>query len=336
MSISWENRLLVLFFIFTLLSACAHDRRIEEVNFYFTPDKISGPRQFSYLRDLVAGINERKKLHKKSPDWLKESYRSLKIKRLNEVPPEEYAGYAKFVNALDPSVYIIIHPAYYAFFMNDSVLSSRSDLEVSPSKNIVERFCSRFFLDPEPRMMQEQEKCIMDFLEVVSAEKRLVILVLPRDYQRQLSYGYLEGHDEYVRFINEVTDMSEAVLYVESLEYNSGYLGEADLTSLSNLINSVGARKIMLGGEFAGRCLNNAYASLLRKFDPKDIYVVPEITAATYKDILATPVSALFTADGMINFGELSRSLKYSDRGEVNIQHLFIYNTNSNKMEPLN
>jgi len=205
----------------------------------------------------------------------------------------------------------------------------------------VERFCSRFsLLDSELRMMQEQERFLMDFLEVVSAEKRLVILVLPRDYRSQLSYGYLEGHDEYVRFINEVTDMSEAVLYVESLEYYSGYIGETDLTSLANLIKSVGARKIMLGGEFAGRCLNNAYNSLLRKFDQKGIYIVPEITAATYKDMIATRIGDLFTTDGMINFGELSKSLKYSNRGEnsseVNIQHLFIYDINSNKMKPLN
>lgn len=340
MGISYKKASLLLF-ILILLSGCTNVQKTEEVNFYFTPTKIHDFDELSRIRNWVVGINEKKKIRKKSPDWLSASYSSLKIKRLDEVPEGKYVEYAKFVDPGDPTIYIVIHPAYYPFFINDSVLSSNSDLDAKPLENIVERFCARVsFHDRELRVMQEQERSLRDFLEIMSSEKKLLILVLPRDYKSHLSYGYLNGLDEYMRYINEVTGMSESVLYVESLEYNFGYIGESELAALSKFIKKVGARKIMLGGEFAGRCLDNAYWSLMRKFDQEDIYLVPEITAIAYRDVMSTPLSNLLTKDRTINFRELSKNLRYSNKSgdisEANIRHLFIYDINTDHTEPIN
>jgi hypothetical protein len=326
-----NNRIPHLFFILLLITGCSYAHRADEVNFYFAPEKIDNARELSNVRQVLADINAKDTLQRKSADWLREAYSSLKIGKLGDMAPEDYKRYRKYVDPRDPLVYIIVHPAYYAFFVNDEVLTSSRDSRILPEENIVERFCSkRSFYDYDLRLMQEQERMLKDFLEVATAEKKLVILVLPADYKAHLNYGYINGLDEYVRYINEVTHMSGSVLYMESMEYQTGYIGENDLSALSEFLREIGAKKVMLGGGFAGRCLDNFYASLQRKFDYRNIYIVPEITTVANEDIDGSASGKLFTHDGTINFREMSGNIgkmaKHS-KGDpaLQIRHLFIY-----------
>lgn len=180
---------------------------------------------------------------------------------------------------------------------------------------------------------------LKDFLEVTAAEKKLLILILPSDYKSHLGYGYADGFDEYVRYLNDVSGGSESVLYLESLEFNSGYLGEGALTVLSEFLRSAGVSTLMLGGEFAGRCLDNVYLSLLRKIDKDKIYIVPEITVMTHKDIETSWRGSLSNSDDIMQFISEKLSSPHMTDGKGlprQIRHLYIYEITENGLKPIN
>lgn len=284
---------------------------------------------------VLEGIAERNKTVEDSPEWLKEAYSSIMIKRLNDVPKERYVDYKKFL--IGNEVYIIIHPSYYAFFNNEVTLSSRSDKKVYPLKNIVERFYDRYYdYDYGMIVMQEQERLLRDFVEVMSTEKKLIILILPRNWKERLTYGYIDGLDEYLRYINEITNMSESALYMESAMGNNGYMLPEDLNILNAFLMELGVKKVMLGGGYVGRCLTQFYDSIRPSLASAcrecKLYVVPEITAVAVIDLNNKWGDSLLRKDGRINFNAAARNLRDNKaynvplKADWEVRRLLIYN----------
>ena len=323
-------RKLILFLVLSLIinSGCASTQKADNVSFFFTPDKLRNKQDFSAARQVVMDINERKRFQEQSQEWLREAYGSLKIRKLNDIPPGAYKGYKRFSDADNGRVYIVVHPAFYAFFTGERIIkSSKKEGEPFPSKNIVERlYESASSYDSTFRLMQEQERVLRDFLEVTAAQKKLLLLILPRDYRKHLTCGYSDGVDEYARYINEVANMSDSVLFMESVEFDNGALQERDLDVLAAFLNDIDASAIMLGGGFFGRCLELFYNSLGEKISPDRLYVVPEIISIASADLDDSVSEALLRKDGKINFRAISKGMEYSKQDTFrNFKHLYIY-----------
>ncbi|MDP2168150.1 MAG: hypothetical protein Q8J64_07455 [Thermodesulfovibrionales bacterium] len=288
---------------------CASAPKGDDIRVYLNPKRATDPGEVERFGQVLKELRQRNETVEKSPEWLREAYGSVKIKLLNDIPREEFAGYGKYLKK--NAAYIIVHPAYYAFFENDVILSSEKDKTVFPEKNIVERLYDRLsFFDLNFKIMQEQERLLRDFLEVMSAEKRLIIVVLPLDYEGHLSYGRIPGLDEYARYINEVTNESESVIYVKSSDWNLGYLTEENLGLLSDFLREIGARHILLGGGYIGRCLENFYMSITGSFGTNEVYVLPEIAAVSPRDLSDAWTGGLLTGEGRIDFKTAARNLK--------------------------
>lgn len=201
-------------------SGCAEDparRTLAASNLTKTGNEEKVKKLFEY-------IYERDKTLKKTPEWLKAAYSGLKIKKIEDIPKGEYQTYKKYLTG--KNIYFIVHPGYYAFIdTHKTTPLSKENINGFPLKNISERILDTFPADDlTARVVKEEEKLTREFLEFMSTEKKLVILVLPRDYKANLNFGFETRLDEYGRYINELTNFSESVIYVESEGPSDGFV----------------------------------------------------------------------------------------------------------------
>ena len=262
-------------------------------------------RERARISEIFKTISERNRTVKKSDEWLRQAYGGLQIRRLTDVPRARYGEFKKYVT--NGAVYVIVHPGFYVFFENQVKLSSDEDRRAFPRKNIIERFGDSIPQEAFSfKIALEQEKLVREFLEFASEEKKLVIVLLPRDHVRHLAYGYVEGLDEYARYVNEMTNASESVLYLESLGWNNGVIETEDQRVLTAFLEELGVRTVFVGGGYIGRCVDDCYISLRKKFSYGDVILVPELLVMSFVDTVATH-SALLTKKGRISFKEVRK-----------------------------
>lgn len=236
-------------------------------------------QEIARIKETFASIDEQNRTVKKSEAWLRDAYAGIGIRRIHDIPPDEHARYRTY--AMNNEVYVIVHPGYFPFFDKWEIPIPPADYSNGyPSRNLVERVTADLPQeDIAYRVAREQERIERDFIEFMSVQKRLVILVLPRDYKNTATYGAMPGADEYARYINELTNRGESIVYLESIAHNDGEVRSDDLAVLMQFLKAVEAKTIYLGGGFLGKCLDGFYGSLRTVFMPSEIYYVPEITA---------------------------------------------------------
>jgi len=321
----------VAFVVFSACSTVTSERAVHHLA--KDQKKVQDEQERKRVEQVFEEIHKRNVTIKRTPEWLKEAYSSIKIRKVSEVSKDEYETFRHY--AVNGDVYLIVHPAYYAFFQQNKVaLSSPEDAKTLPSKNIIERFAEASVGGDNimNKLFLEQERLDRDFLEFMSQEKKLAILLLPKDYKNHMTYGVIPGLDEYARYINEVTNMSESLLYLESDEAWNGYVEGPELDTLTAFLKGIGTRRVLLGGGYlAGRCVDNFYMSLRKRFPYEDIYFVPEILAVSPEDTLYN-AEAFFTDKGkisikrMVDYISLSTEIqKREDGKQPQVVHIPLY-----------
>ncbi|MBI5640957.1 MAG: hypothetical protein HZA17_11075 [Nitrospirae bacterium] len=271
------------------------------------------------ITGTLTQIETRNRTIEDSADWIRESYNGFMIKNLAEMDERDFSRYGRYLD--NGSVYVVVHPAYYTFFQDSDIIPDNSNGNIL-SQNAVERFLSDGAFSAKTKLIKAQEKMLRDFLEYMSAEKKLVILIMPKGYNSYAGYKYRNGMDEYMRFINEVTNESDSVLYLYSKKPNRGTLGERDRKKLLKFLYSVRANSILLGGGYIGRCLEDFYKDIEQFYGEDKIYVVPEITAISPSDMTSNLASDILQSDGTVNVGKLSFSIKNNSLGNQEITPL--------------
>jgi hypothetical protein len=258
------------------------------------------------IKKVFAAIDERNATVKKSAAWLAEAYRGLGIRDINVIPPEDYAAYRRF--AVNGEVYIIVHPGYFPFFDKWDIPRPPADYSGGyPALNVMERVTAD--LPPKDvvyRVAREQERITRDFIEFMSEEKRLVVLILPRDYAKNVSYGAVPGYDEYARYLNELTNRGESVVFTESITHDNGQMNDEDLEVLVRFLEAVGTQRTFLGGGFLGKCLDGFFGSLRTRVPFEHIYYVPELTAYSPADMVTDRVN-LLTKTGRLSISGMRK-----------------------------
>lgn len=294
-----------------LLASCGGGK---EVHLYPNPVELKSKAKLKKVRQTLVEVISRNRMVEDSPEWIASSYESLHIKSIADIPRSEYASYDPY--ARGGRAFIIVHPAFYTFFTADP----RIDLGGGDGKsklNVVERLLEKSSaLDSTLKLMQEQENILREFMEVIATEKILMVIVLPGNYKKHLKYDYFGPHDEYTRFINEITNESEAVIYVESRAVDDGKLLAEDMQKLIDLIEAAGVKRVYMGGGYIGRCLEGFYEDFtdglfMRDLDKKvDVFMVPEISAVAPVDLDNKWGQALFLPSGQMDYNMASRNLR--------------------------
>lgn len=307
---------------------------------FFSPYK-SSRKEIGKYTQMMKDINARNAAIEDSQEWIAKSYESFMIRKLNDIPRQEYSRYKKYAGTKS-RIYIIVHPAYYTFFGETNLAEhplitdieklkvNTSNREDFPEKNLVERLYEKMAFEDTLFVMQEQERMLRDFVEVYSTQNALILLVLPRNHKQHPLYVSKDGYDEFTRYINEITNESDSVLYMESATSSSGGLTFKDLEMLITFLDDLDIRTIVLGGGYVGRCLDGFYENMLDSFGYDHIYMVPEIVAVSPVDIRGKWGRNLITSDGKLNLLQLHRNLKNPDaydkqRTVPKLKHFYMY-----------
>lgn len=252
----------------------------------------------SEISDVLKEVEARNKEVEDEQAWIKKSYEGLMVRRLTNVSEREFPKFKKYLD--NGSVYILVHPGFFSFFHYPRRLR-RSDTDQVSEFNVVELLLKRRAKTAEFALLQAQERRTRDFVEFKSAQKKLLIIVTPRNYQEYSGYTYRKSRDEYMRYLNEITNFSESVLFVESRSPNRGYLSADDAIRLVEFLLSVDAKTVYIGGSYVGRCLEDFYTLLTREYGSEGIFVVPELSDLSPREINGKIATELLKPDGSID-----------------------------------
>ncbi len=285
--------------LLVLLWGCASVPRVA-----VAPEQVVAPLGLTDAPPGVLGqVQERNRTLEDDPRWIEQAYKGLRIKNLKTINYREYPFYKRYV--APEGVYILVHPAFFSFFHAQRLRGGPQE-----ERNVVERLLALPPRDAEMALLQAQERRTRDFLEIASTQRKLVILILPRRYKRYKGYVYRKGPDEYTRYLNEVTNESPSVLYLESRSATRGYLRDAELAALVEFLAAVDAPKVLIGGGYIGRCLEDFYAGLTEDYGEEGIYIVPELSDVSPTELNARLAAKLLTKEGLLNPQALTIALR--------------------------
>jgi len=308
------------------MSGCAASMISMDIHPPFISQQKVSEEEKKRVYDILGQVDLRNRTVEKDPQWIESSYQGFMIKNLSEIEERDYPLFNKYLD--NGAVYIVVHPAYYTFFQDPDV---RYDND--PGKNpmhAMDRFLSEPAYSSKSRLIKVQEKMLRDFLEYKSTEKKLVILILPRGYRNYQAYRYKDRKDEFMRFLNSVTNGSESVLYVYSKKPNRGSLTEKEKKRLSRFLYSARTTNIILGGGYAGRCVEDFYKDIDHYFAEEKIAIHPEITAMSPSDITDSFASEVLLPDGTLNLKKLSFRVRTNTLGNEEVTPL-IRNASENE-----
>lgn len=218
------------------------------------------------------------------------------IKNLRDLTQAELVSLKKEVDVQD--VYIFVHPSYYVFFHKKYF-----EISPTPEKNAVQCFLDDTRVEDDSLMslMRIYEQAEIDFLATASAAGRLVVLLIPGNYDASRLYSRAYETDEYARYINEVTKDSNSVFFIETRRFDTGKIQEDDLAVLIGFLDSLNVQNIFLGGGYIGRCQEEFYQSLRRQWPQEDIALIPELSAISPDDISSSVAKMLLTSEHELN-----------------------------------
>ncbi len=293
--------------VFVLFSGCATPQA--------TPHGIEPPRIITgdlkdgerlHAEEVVKKILERNSTVEADRGWISESYQHFRVKDLDDLEEKDYGNYAAYLD--HGNVYIIVHPAYYTFFGDE--IGQYKVADAVGSSNVMERFLRDTTSSASERLVKAQEKMLRDFIEYMSTERKLLILLLPYSYRTYKAYKYRDGKDEYMRYINEVTNESPSVLYFYSRYPNRGVISGDDRKKIIKFLYAIRANSVMLGGGFIGRCLDEFYKDLQRNYGESKLFMVPELSSISPADISDSSAADIMKPDGTINISKLTRMIE--------------------------
>ncbi len=256
---------------------------------------------------ILAEIQKRNDTVEDKPDWIKRAYSGLMLRKLTNVSREEYKKYEEYLD--NGSAYVIVHPGFFSFFHFPRKLKDNTGEFIS-KYNVVELLLNKKPMDPEFALLQAQERRMRDFIEFKSTQKKLLILVVPTQYWKYSGYTYKNGRDEYMRYLNEVTNLSESVLFVESRSPNRGYLTEDDALTLMEFLGTIDTQSIYIGGAYVGRCLEDFYLLLTEEFGTDGIFIVPELADISPRELNSDMARAILRPDGLIDRNVVTQFMK--------------------------
>ncbi len=193
-------------------------------------------------------------------------------------------------------VIVLVHPAYSLFF-REELRNRYSDAKYELLK---------FQLESETR-----------FLRGLAGTGHPVVLVLPGNYEQEsaapLAYTY---------YLNEAAGGSRTVFHVFSETSSSGALPTETMVTLYSFLRNAGARTVLVGGGYIGRCQREFYNQLVTYADAATAYVVPEISAISPDDISDRDAHAILEALRTRDYAPVRSFIEKRTRGTASVLFL--------------
>ncbi|MBI5634727.1 MAG: hypothetical protein HZA15_14755 [Nitrospirae bacterium] len=316
-----KHILFSLFFCVAVLAGCASGPIQTAVPAQPFDDKALGEfreQKRQHIDSVMDAVERRNQDVEKNPFWISWAYGRLNIRKLNDIPSVSYGEYAKYIDS-SKSVYIIVHPSYYLFFHSRKSQVTRDPLDLKDS--IVDVFLKEPPRKAVMQLEQEQQRNEKNFLEYLTMNEKLVILLLPRNYRAANSYAFKKSNDEYARYLNEIANGSPSILYMESESASVGRLLSEDLIVLLSFLEAIGAKSVLIGGGYVGRCQKEFYGYVTKYSFGSNYFIVPELSTFSPEDITENTARS-FIDNGRIDLKASSEFVLNKTPSDTNLQHL--------------
>lgn len=203
-------------------------------------------------------------------------YKDLNIRSLDQVPESDYEYMKKYV--IGGVATVVVHPAYYVFFQDNNGKKVFVERGSDFSKNIVDIFLDEFPAGDNAKVnsIKLSLRKEVEFIRGKAQNRELIVLVIPPNYQQHPEYPY-KRLDEFGRFLNEVTNGSPSVLYVESNDFKSGHLANETFSRLRRFFHLLKVKTVQVGGEYKDQCVSNFYEDLKKVEWLRNVVLLPEI-----------------------------------------------------------
>jgi len=271
-----------------------------------------------HISSVMDAVEKRNQDVEKDPLWISWAYSKLGIRKLQDVPAGSYGEYVKYIDS-NKSVYIFVHPSYYLFFHSKKPQVTRPPLDLKDS--LVDLFLKEPQMKAVLRLGQEQQRNEKNFLEYLTMDEKLVMLLLPRNYRTANSYTYMNSSDEYTRYLNEIANGSPSILYMESESASVGRLLSEDLVMLLSFLEAIGAKSVLIGGGYVGRCQKEFYSYVTKYSFGSNYFIVPELSTFSPEDITEDTAGS-FIENDQINLKASSEFVLNKAQSSTNLQHL--------------
>ncbi len=316
-----KHILFPLLFCFAVLAGCASEPTQTVTSALPFDDKSLGEfmeQKQQHIDSIMDAVEKRNQDVEKNPFWISWAYSKLNIRKLHDIPASSYHEYAKYIDS-NKSVYIFVHPSYYLFFHSRKPQVTRDPLDLKDS--LVDLFLKEPPKKAVMRLEQEQQRNEKNFLEYLTMDEKLVILLLPRNYRTANSYTYMNSNDEYARYLNEIANGSPSILYMESESASVGRLLSEDLVVLLSFLEAIGAKSVLIGGGYVGRCQKEFYGYVTKYSFGCNYFIVPELSTFSPEDVTEITASS-FIENDQINLKASSEFVLNKTPSTTNLQHL--------------
>ncbi len=196
----------------------------------------------------------------------------------------------------DRTVTVIVHPGYSLFF--------REEHKNTFSQVMYDLLKLQF--DREARFVQD----------AASAGSGLLILVLPGNYERDSI-----APRSYISYLNLLVGSSPTVYYITSESSSSGDLDTDSMVDLHAFLRQVGAKKVLVGGGYIGRCEQEFYSQLTTYFDRVPSYLVPELSSVSPDDIDDDDARTMLQSIRRSDYGPITKFIEQKQKS-ARIRHI--------------
>ena len=190
-------------------------------------------------------------------DSQRDFYPELNIKYIDEVNQNELSQYIK-----NNEVFIMTHPSWGLTFGGDRIVdisqvsgsNTLHDLEFN--KRLATQDSGKENLQAAYQM--DAEKAALGYFK---GGNRLLILVLP-NYQDCRNAGKCDDayYDAFINYLNGYA--SDNIIFIQSDEYDGGYISAIDIPKLSNLFSTLNVDTAFFMGGFVVGCEGNTMKDL--------------------------------------------------------------------------
>ncbi len=271
-----------------------------------------------HISSVMESVEKRNQDVEKNPFWISWAYSRLGIQKLHDIPSGSYGDYTKYLDS-NRSVYIFVHPSYYLFFHSKKPQVTRDPLDLKDS--IVDVFLKDLPKKAVVQLEREQQRNEKNFIEYLTMDEKLVILLLPRNYRTAGNYLYKKSNDEYARYLNEIANGSPSILYMESESSSVGRLLSEDLIVLLSFLEAIGAKSVLIGGGYVGRCQKEFYSYVTKYSFGSNYFIVPELSTFSPEDLNENTARS-FIENDRINLKISSEFVLNKTPSDTNLQHL--------------
>ncbi len=240
---------------------------------------------------IVQTVMSRNTTIEDDPAWILRAQRQLMIRKLSGI---QHLSNSLATHLYCGGIFIFVHPGYHVFVETQS----RTTPDTLPTENLVEKFIrTPTRVSGKSALMKSYEAEIRNAIELLSTAGYIIVLVIPPEGKDK---DKIVAWQEYRRYLNEITNGSEYVYYLESRDLQTGKLTGQGYKALIHLTEALEVEKLYIGGQYYGRCLYTFYKGLPKTLRKK-VRFVARWSAPDPEDITIEEAIALRGKDGWID-----------------------------------